>query len=121
MDIRTKRVYEAPQAEDGMRVLVDRIWPRGMSKERLKADMWLKEAAPSTALRRWFGHERSKWEEFKQRYYSELEAKPEVVARLLEEASKGRLTLLYSAHDAEYNQAVALREYLLLQARRQAP
>lgn len=113
MDIHTKRVYEVPQADDGLRVLVDRIWPRGMTKDQVRADLWLKEAAPSTELRRWFGHERSKWDEFKRRYFSELEAKPQIVARLLEESAKGRVTLLYSAQDVECNQAVALREYLL--------
>ncbi|MEW6356650.1 MAG: DUF488 domain-containing protein [Planctomycetota bacterium] len=113
MDIRTKRVYEEASPEDGFRVLVDRVWPRGMTKERAQADLWLKEAAPSTALRKWFSHDRSKWEAFKSRYFSELDANPEAVARLLDEAAKDRLTLLFSAQDTECNQAVALREYLL--------
>ena len=112
MDIQTKRVYGPVDRKDGVRVLVDRVWPRGMTKERLQAALWLKEAAPSTALRKWFGHDRSRWEEFKNRYFSELNAKPEVVKQLRELAAKGRLTLLFSARDSQYNQAVALKEYL---------
>ena len=118
MDIRTKRVYNAKNSGDGYRVLVDRVWPRGMSKERVQADLWLKETAPSTELRQWFGHEHSKWETFKSRYFSELDAEPEAVGRLLDEAARGRLTLLFSAKDTEYNQAVALKEYLLSRAER---
>lgn len=112
-DIRTKRVYEPASPHDGLRVLVDRVWPRGMTKEQTQADLWLKDVAPSTDLRKWFGHDRSRWQGFRQRYFSELDARPEVVARLLDEAEKGRLTLLFSARDTEFNQAVALREYLL--------
>ncbi len=119
-DIRTKRVYEPATSQDGFRVLVDRVWPRGMTKEQVQADLWLKDAAPSTALRKWFGHDPSKWEVFKRRYCSELDTKSEVVTRLLEEAERGRLTLLYSARDAEYNQAVALREYLIKRSKRGA-
>ncbi|MCG7852007.1 MAG: DUF488 domain-containing protein [Methanosarcinaceae archaeon] len=111
--IRTKRVYSPVEKEDGIRVLVDRVWPRGMTKQRLQTDLWLKDAAPSTALRKWFGHDRSRWEVFKNRYFSELNAKPEVVKQLLELAAKGRLTLLFSARDTQYNQAVALKEYLI--------
>jgi uncharacterized protein YeaO (DUF488 family)/putative NADPH-quinone reductase len=112
-DIRTKRVYEPAAADDGFRVLVDRVWPRGMKKEQVRADLWLKEAAPSTALRQWFGHDRSKWEEFRHRFWLELDARPEAVAQLLDAAASGRLTLLFSARDAECNQATALRDYLL--------
>jgi uncharacterized protein YeaO (DUF488 family) len=119
-DILTKRVYEPANPDDGFRVLVDRVWPRGMTKEQVQADLWLKEAAPSTALRKWFGHDRSKWETFKRRYSSELDAKPEAVAKLLDQAAKGRLTLLFSTRDAEYNQAVALREYLLSRSKKRA-
>ncbi|MBI4634262.1 MAG: DUF488 domain-containing protein [Deltaproteobacteria bacterium] len=119
-DIRTKRIYEPANPHDGFRVLVDRVWPRGMTKERIQAGLWLKDIAPSTTLRKWFGHDRPKWEAFKSRYFSELDAKPEVVARLLDEVEKGRLTLLFSAHDAEYNQAVALREYLLSRSKKVA-
>jgi uncharacterized protein YeaO (DUF488 family) len=113
MEILTKRVYEQPHPQDGFRVLVDRVWPRGMTKEQVRADLWLKDVAPSTALRKWFGHDRQKWEEFKRRYISELEVQPEAVERLLVAAAKTRLTLLFSARDAEYNQAAALRDYLL--------
>ncbi len=79
-DIQTKRVYEPASPQDGFRVLVDRVWPRGRTKEQVRADLWLKEIAPSTELRKWFGHDRSKWEEFKSRYFSELDAKPEIVS-----------------------------------------
>ena len=83
-----------------------------MTKERLNADLWLKDAAPSTALRKWFNHDRPKWEEFKSRYFSELDVKPQVIKQILELAAKGRVSLLYSARDDQYNQAVALEEYL---------
>lgn len=116
-NIRTKRVYEPVNPHDGFRVLVDRVWPRGMTKEQVQADLWLKDVAPSGALRKWFGHDRSMWGAFKSRYFLELDTQPEAVARLLDEAAKGRLTLLFSARDAEYNQAVALREYLLSRAK----
>lgn len=111
-DIRVKRVYEPAAPADGFRVLVDRVWPRGVKKEELEADLWLKEVAPSTALRKWFGHDPARWEEFKRRYFAELDEKPDVVGRITGGA-KGRVTLLFSARDEEHNQAVALREYLL--------
>lgn len=116
MDIRTKRVYDAKNPDDGCRILVDRLWPRGITKERLQADLWLKEAAPSHELRKWFGHDPSKWETFKSRYFSQLDAEPEAVKQLLDEAAKRRLTLLFAAKDIECNQAVALKEYLLSRA-----
>jgi len=116
-DILTKRVYEPAHPRDGLRVLVDRVWPRGMTKEQARADLWLKEAAPSTALRKWFGHERSRWQVFKRRYFSELDSKPDTLEELFDHAAKGRLTLLFSARDAECNQAIALKEYLLLRFR----
>lgn len=115
-DIQTKRVYEPAGPHDGYRVLVDRVWPRGMTKEAVQADRWLKDVAPSTELRKWFGHERSKWTEFRERYFRELDGQAEAVASLLDAAKKGRLTLLYSASDAECNQAVALKAYLLSRA-----
>jgi len=111
MKIKIKRVHD-PVEDDGVRVLVDRLWPRGMSKERVRADLWLKDAAPSTALRQWFGHAPARWEEFKRRYFSELDARPDVVARLLELGNHDTLTLLFSARDRDRNQAVALKEYL---------
>lgn len=120
MNIQTKRVYEPANPDDGLRVLVDRVWPRGMTKGMVQADLWLKEVAPSAALRKWFSHDRSKWEAFLSHYFSELDARPEAVTKLLHEAAKGCLTLLFSARDAEYNQAVALREYLLSRSKKSA-
>lgn len=111
--IQTKRVYEESDRNDGYRVLVDRVWPRGVSKEKLKADLWLKDAAPSSDLRKWFNHDQSKWETFKSRYFDELDSKSETIDTLLNQTGKGRLTLLFSARDTDCNQAVALREYLL--------
>ena len=112
MHIHTKRVYEPIAKGDGIRVLVDRVWPRGMSRERLKLDLWLKGAAPSTALRKWFAHDPDKWQEFKNRYFSELETNQQEIRQLLELAAKEPLTLLYAAKDTNHNQAVALKEYL---------
>jgi uncharacterized protein YeaO (DUF488 family) len=120
LDIRTKRVYEPANAGDGFRVLVDRVWPRGMTKSQVQADLWLKDVAPSTALRKWFDHDRSRWEAFKNSYFSELDANSEAVRRLLDEAAKGRVTLLFSAQDYECNQAIALTEYLLSRSSRGA-
>lgn len=111
-EIRTKRVYDPVGPRDGFRVLVDRIWPRGLTKAQVRADWWLKELAPSTTLRQWFGHDSAKWEAFKRRYFSELDAKLEIVAELIEKTKEGPLTLLFSARDVNHNQAVALCEYL---------
>jgi uncharacterized protein YeaO (DUF488 family) len=111
--IEIKRVYEPIQEEDGFRVLVDRVWPRGVSKKKLRADLWLKDAAPSPDLRKWFGHDRAKWEEFQQRYFAELDEKPEVIRQLLELAEKQRVTLLFAARDTEYSHAAALKKYLV--------
>jgi len=119
LDIRTKRVYEPPDAHDGLRVLVDRIWPRGMTKAQVRADLWLQDVAPSTALRKWFAHDPSKWEEFKRRYFSELDRNPDNVHFLLETAAKGTVTLLFSTRDVEHNHAIALKEYLLSKTRKQ--
>lgn len=110
--IRIKRVYEEAGESDGFRVLVDRIWPRGVSKERARIEVWLKSVAPSTALRKWFGHDPEKWPEFKRRYFRELDEKPPGVADLIQRARKEDVTLIYSARDREHNQAVALKEYL---------
>ncbi len=120
MDIQVKRVYDAAAADDGWRVLVDRVWPRGLSKAQVRADAWLKDVAPSTALRQWFAHDRAKWDEFVQRYTAELNANPEALEPLRVAARRGRLTLLYGARDSEYNQAVALRAYLLVHGRQGA-
>ncbi len=111
-DIRIKRVYETPKATDGRRILVDRVWPRGMTKIRLRADAWLKSVAPSTELRNWFKHDPSRWKLFKKRYFFELDQNAEEVAMLIDTVKKRPVTLLYSAKDSKFNQAVALKEYL---------
>jgi uncharacterized protein YeaO (DUF488 family) len=110
--IRTRRVYDPPEPGDGTRFLVERLWPRGMKKEELPMDGWLKDAAPSDELRRWFSHDPAKWDEFRRRYDAELEGKPDVLQPLREAARQGNVTLLYSARDTEHNNAVALKEYL---------
>lgn len=110
--IRIKRVYEEPEASDGRRILVDRLWARGVSKEKAKVDVWVKEIAPSTELRRWYGHDPGKWTEFKNRYAAELETKPGIVEELLEEVQAGIVTFLYSSKEERLNNAVALKEYL---------
>lgn len=107
-----KRAYDPPDPDDGTRILVDRLWPRGIKKEDLRISSWLKEVAPSDELRRWFGHDPAKWDGFVRRYSAELDAKPDVVRLLSREAKSGDVTLLYGAHDAEHNNAVALRDYL---------
>lgn len=117
MDIQTKRIYEAAGKDDGYRVLVDRLWPRGMTKEQAKADLWLKEVAPSSALRQWFNHDPSKWEAFKSQYFLELDGKQEEVMNLIEKGRQSRLTLLFSAKNPEFNQATALKEYLISRAK----
>lgn len=110
--ISLQRVYEAPLSGAAMRVLVDRIWPRGLSREKLAPDLWLKEIAPSTELRKWFGHDPARWDEFRRRYRAELEANPQPVARLRELAGQGPLVLLYAARDERHNHAIVLRDYL---------
>ena len=112
MLIHCKRAYEAAAASDGQRFLADRLWPRGISHERLQAQ-WLKDVAPSTELRQWFDHRVERWDEFKQRYWHELAAQPQVLAPLREALKVGPVTLVYGSRDTEHNQAVALREYLL--------
>lgn len=115
-DIRIKRVYDPAGPEDGLRVLVDRLWPRGVTKEKLQAVLWLKASAPSTGLRKWFGHDPAKWQEFRHRYLAELDKGFEGEQLLLDEARKGRVTLLYAARDPECNHALVLREHLLSRA-----
>lgn len=114
MDIQIKRAYEPVNPEDGCRVLVDRLWPRGLTKQQVACDLWLKEIAPTSDLRKWFDHDHSKWTKFQQRYRDELSANPGV-KDLLDKTTNERLTLLYGAHDQECNQAVVLRDYLLSQ------
>jgi uncharacterized protein YeaO (DUF488 family) len=110
--LKIKRVYEDAQASDGVRFLVERLWPRGMKKEDLKMKAWLKDVAPSQSLRRWFAHEPLKWQEFQQRYRAELEANPDAWGPLLEAAEQGDVTLLYSARDTEHNSALLLKSFL---------
>lgn len=111
--VRIKRAYEAPSADDGTRVLVDRLWPRGVRKADAAIDHWAKELAPSTELRKWFGHDPARWEEFRQRYAAELREQGEALDRLRALAEKGPVTLVYAAHDEEHNDAVVLRDVLL--------
>jgi uncharacterized protein YeaO (DUF488 family) len=110
--VKVKRAYDAPTVSDGRRVLVDRVWPRGLSKDELRLDQWIKEIAPSTALRRWFGHDPVKWEAFKRRYYEELDRQSEKVRQLFEQTRTGTVTLVYGARDEHHNNAVALEEYI---------
>jgi len=110
--VRIKRVYDPPAASDGRRVLVDRLWPRGLSKEQAAVDLWAKEVAPSDGLRRWFGHDPQKWGEFRSRYLDELEGAAERVRELRALAREGVLTLVYAAKDEEHNNAVVLKEIL---------
>jgi len=111
-DLAIKRIYEPPAPEDGQRVLVDRIWPRGVSKENAALTLWLKEIAPSDELRKWFGHEPARWAGFRERYGAELDRNEEAVTQLRTLLRGGRVTLLYGAHDEAHNNAVALAGYL---------
>jgi len=111
--IKLKRIYDRYDKEDGYRVLVDRLWPRGISKEKAHLDLWLKEIAPSTELRKWFGHDAEKWQDFKKKYNKELDDKKDLVAQLKELKEKHKqITLLYGARDTEHNEAVILLEML---------
>ncbi|OGP82558.1 MAG: hypothetical protein A2Z08_06365 [Deltaproteobacteria bacterium RBG_16_54_11] len=117
--IKAKRIYDEPEKKDGFRILVDRLWPRGLSKDRAQLDLWLREAAPSDALRKWFGHDPARWDEFKRRYFKELEDKTEAVESIVTKASQGSVTLLYGAKDVYYNNAVALRGFVEQRAENQ--
>ena len=112
MPIRIKRIYDKPADSDGVRVLLDRLWPRGVRKDEAKIDHWMKDLAPSTELRKWFGHDPAKWDEFRRRYFEQLDTQPEAIARLRTLARDGDVTLVYGARDTEHNNAVALRDYL---------
>jgi uncharacterized protein YeaO (DUF488 family) len=116
--IKTKRVYEKPTASDGIRLLIDRVWPRGLKKDELALDGWLKDVAPSQRMRKWFGHDPRKWNEFRRRYFAELRGKAGVWAAILEKARESNVTLLYGARDTEHNNAVALRDFLDVKLRR---
>jgi uncharacterized protein YeaO (DUF488 family) len=110
--LKIKRVYDPASHEDGKRILIDRLWPRGLKKEEVKIDEWLKEIAPSDELRKWFSHDPSRYREFKKRYTKELKQKKELVGQIRNEAKKGTVTLLFSAKDTEHNNATALEELL---------
>jgi uncharacterized protein YeaO (DUF488 family) len=107
-----KRVYDPPAADDGARVLVDRVWPRGVTKQAAALTLWMKDIAPTAELRKWFGHDPERWTEFRHRYRAELDANKEAVDRLRDMTRHGTVTLLYGAHDSAHNQAVVLAEYL---------
>ncbi len=110
--IKLKRVYEAAEEEDGYRVLVERLWPRGISKEKARLDEWMKEIAPSPELRKWYVHDVEKWLDFKRKYIEELSLKSDLVAELARRSQQGTLTLVYAAHDEQHNSALVLKEYL---------
>ena len=112
-NIKLKRAYEPPAADDGMRILVDRLWPRGLSKQRAAIDQWMKDISPSTELRKWFGHDPSRWDEFRRRYAKEVHQHPELLDQLRSLAREGPITLVYSARDEVHNDAVELRHLIL--------
>jgi uncharacterized protein YeaO (DUF488 family) len=112
MTIALKRAYDPAAPGDGRRILVDRVWPRGVARDDLRIDAWRKDLAPSTALRKWFGHDPKKWDAFKERYGRELEQHADALEELLAQASAGQITLVFSARDTEHNNAVALKEHL---------
>jgi uncharacterized protein YeaO (DUF488 family) len=112
MEIKIKRAYDSPSDDDGYRILVDRLWPRGISKAKAQLDFWPKELAPSNELRRWYGHDPEKWSEFKSRYFAELDDNQEFVNQLLEYIDRGTVTFIYSSKEQRLNNAVALKEYV---------
>lgn len=115
--IKVKRVYDQPQKSDGLRILVDRLWPRGLTKEKAGIDLWLKEIAPSDALRKWSHHDPKRWPEFKKRYFAELSKIPELVENILSQSKGKTVTLLFGTKDTQHNNAVALSEYLEKESR----
>ena len=110
--IKAKRAYEKPSKEDGLRILVERLWPRGLTKERAKIDLWLKEIAPSPELRKWFGHDPARWEEFRRRYWAELRRRKDLIRLLKQKIREGQVTFVYAAHDKEHNSAMILRAFV---------
>ena len=112
MNIKIKRAYEEPDEADGFRILVDRLWPRGVTKEKASLDLWLKEIAPSTELRKWFGHDPEKWSGFRDRYETELRHNGELIETIIDKAKEGTVTLIYGARDEEHNEALVLKQYL---------
>ncbi len=119
--IEVERAYARAHVEGGARFLVDRMWPRAVPRVSLKLDAWLRDAAPSERLRRWFGHDPARWAKFQERYFKELDANPDAVAPLLDAAGRGGITLVYGAKDEAHNNAVALRDYLVRRLRHEAP
>ena len=113
MAIRLKRAYDEPAQNDGYRILVDRVWPRGISKKESRLDEWLKNIAPSTELRKWFDHDPAKWEQFLERYFRELDGHKQAIDKLITLATNGRLTLVFAAKDRDHNNAVALKKYVM--------
>lgn len=112
-NVKLKRAYEPPSPEDGTRILVDRLWPRGLSKQKAALDCWMKDIAPSTELRKWFGHDPKRWKKFRRRYGEEMRQHPDLLAELGALARRHNITLVYSAHDETHNDAVVLRDVLL--------
>lgn len=112
MSCKVKRIYDTPDKNDGFRILVDRLWPRGLKKEKAKVDQWLKEIAPSDELRKWFAHDPEKWEAFKRRYFEELGNKRELIEWIIKRGREGPVTLLYGAEEENFNNAIALKEYI---------
>lgn len=110
--IKLKRVYETPSKDDSVRILVDRLWPRGLTKKEAKIDLWLKDVAPSDSLRKWFRHDPKKWEEFKKRYFKELDIKTSIIKEILDKVGRQKVTLVYGSKDHLNNNAVAFKEYL---------
>ena len=107
-----KRVYEAPAAEDGFRILVERLWPRGLTKDRARIDLWLKDAAPSPELRKWFGHDTDKWEQFRERYLEELKPKKDIINLLKQKDKEGKVTFVFAYRDEKHNSALALKTFI---------
>ncbi len=112
MNIKIKRVYEQPDKDDGVRILVDRLWPRGLTKEKAGVDLWLKEIAPSTELRKWFDHDPEKWQHFRRRYETEIRHNDDLIKVLVDKGRKGTVTLVYGARDEEHNEALVLKHFL---------
>ena len=119
--LQLKRAYDPVSRDDGTRFLVERLWPRGLSKEKLRVDAWLKDVGPTTALRKWFSHDPEKWPQFRARYFRELDSRPESWQPIASAARRRRVTLVYSSHDEEHNNAVALKEYLQSKERDRLP
>ena len=116
--IKIKKIYDLPTGDDGIRILVDRLWPRGLSKENAKVDLWLKEIAPSDKLRKWFSHDPKKWTEFREKYFKELGHNKELVDLIIHKGEEGNVTLLFGAKEEKFNNAVALKEYIETRGRR---